>query len=419
LTPPSSGALPSSIGTVNVSSLSVPNGSLPGTVTGAKPVGTGSSAAGGDVSTLDWWQDFATWWAQQTDNAKNVSLQDEEASQVLKNARATGDVNKVLAAEAYISNLAEVARLSGCNSIIKCNTPDMKNLRETWKNTQDLDPVEQIKLQTRIGLNVYRLGVEGGGKDSLSTILSSLAKNSKRTGNGERTADNVWGVGTSRDAHGFNLTSKQYSFLKGVQMSYHNGSGMTSAQWRNRIQGSSWDRMWRDLSSISDDAAAKFLALYGNYSDEDWKAVAEMIAQGALALVVAVMAAQISLTVVVIIWFSLSRAAQAALLGVLSSAGVGAFVGAFAQLAVNAILIACGAKDVGLFDDVGGQAVVGGAFGAAGGVANMGAKVTQSLSKVGGNLLQKTFQALTSPTGLAVGQNISQSYKPIGQACLK
>jgi hypothetical protein len=52
LTPPSSGALPSSIGSVNVSSLSSPNGALPGTVTGAKPVGAGGSSSG-DVGTLD------------------------------------------------------------------------------------------------------------------------------------------------------------------------------------------------------------------------------------------------------------------------------------------------------------------------------------------------------------------------------
>ncbi len=59
MTPPSSGALPSSIGSVSVSSLSLPNGALPGTVTGAKPVGgaTGSSSAFGDVSTLDFYNE--------------------------------------------------------------------------------------------------------------------------------------------------------------------------------------------------------------------------------------------------------------------------------------------------------------------------------------------------------------------------
>ncbi len=142
---------------MEVSSLSVPNGSLSGTVTGT-PVKPGSSSVGGtagDVSTLGWWEDFRAWWIDQTEKAKNFQ------------------------------------------DISSCKTPDMQNLRAIWNNTKDLPPTEQLELQQRIGYNVYRFGIDNNGKykNVVSNVLANLAKSTKiGKDRGYRTAEEMWGV---------------------------------------------------------------------------------------------------------------------------------------------------------------------------------------------------------------------------------
>jgi hypothetical protein len=400
LTPPSSGALPSSIGSVNVSSLSVPGGALPGTVTGAKPVGGAGGSSSGDVSTLGAWEDFLVWWAEQTEKAKN--LQDEEAKNVRAQAQAmadkTGDYNYVLNANAFLANRNAIAQANGCSSPMNCNTPEMRDFRQLTKNIAGLSPGEQLKIQRRVALNVYKFAVEDNSgcsncRGGLSSVLKNLVKSTAAgKKNGATTADEMWG-----NSYGFDLTDDQYDSMKWVQTSILKGT-MTAAKWRERFQGSWWNQLLAKANGLYGDLAK--LILLGA-SDELLQKIAKyagFAAIGAIVAAVAFMAIEVAIVFLAVLDV---LGTLPAFLGILQSAGIGAFLNSAAQVITNQIQINCGAK-IGLFDGVPWQAASGALAGGGG--------------AVGANFVAKQISKQVAYLGPIVTQNINTIVNNAGQA---
>ncbi len=259
----------SSVSSPSSSSASVVSSVTP-PVSSVKPVGSVT------VKPLGWWEDYLAWWAEQTERAKN--LQDKEAEQIRENAAVTGDPDRIAAANAYIGNLDAIAKLNGCTSISSCNTAEMNDLREVWRNTQGLPPAEQLNLQNRIAFNIYEFAISpnrcNNCRNAVTAVLDNLSRSTKiGRKNGYKTADQMWG-----DSKGLNLTDAQNNAMKGVQKSILNGS-MTAAKWKDRLQGNDLQRL---LGGIEGgwELFAQF-ALMG-FSNEQWLQVADALLRGGL-----------------------------------------------------------------------------------------------------------------------------------------
>ena len=222
--------------------------STPGTATGVTPP-TGSG--GGTVKALGAWEDFAAWWAEQTEKAKNA--QDQWAKDQKAAAEATRDPVQIQATNAMLADREALAKSENCASAATCDTQAMKDFMSVVKNVKDISPAEKLEFYERLAKNICEFTVDssnetvrnGGYKDVLRNIVKSLAKSTAEgKKHGATTAEEMWGK-----TAGYNLNHDQRQAMSNIQKSILFGKG-TAAQWRELLNGTTWDNLWNSIKSF-------------------------------------------------------------------------------------------------------------------------------------------------------------------------
>jgi hypothetical protein len=348
-------------------------------------------------------------WAEKVEIA--MSLDDEEANQIRRNAAATGDPEKIAAANAYIANLWSLAQQNGCKTISGCNGHNIDQLRNIWKDTQSMTPTGQLNLQNRIGLNIYQLGRYF--PQDLTPMLNELAQNARKNRGRSITVDQLWG-----NAGGVTFFTNQWNAeMKGVQRSILRG-GMTAKQWRDIAN------LDKGLDAILQGFAKFILA---GMSDEDWGKIRNILLSVSVGILAGIVLAY-GVVAVIAAWEILGVwGLQSAAATIFQQGAFGAFLNVSAHMASNEIRIQCG-ENLSIYDGVGSQAFAGAIVGMSSGAAMNFATMVQG--KIAQVLAQNPDLARTvlglvkgaeaygkNAPKLTFATNVAQNIGSIAKAC--
>jgi hypothetical protein len=187
LTPPSSGALPSSIGSVSVSSLSVPNGALPGSVGSSTPVKPGGSSVGaGDIEVLDFWgpngEICGTVYAKgESDGCTKARNLQQEADRLENQIKNTTDAQSKAALEFEL-----VKARAGRIDLYFPNEPSALQAVIDLSKTPayiNMDPAKKSGLWNSFSVSMAQGKLSGTGIRAVANLYSALSINCKSGGN--------------------------------------------------------------------------------------------------------------------------------------------------------------------------------------------------------------------------------------------